>query len=265
MFVRRPSYPRLTNASKGGYLVEDAFHFQPEVDPLDHRFEASHMMILDRMPTATSDYSFQAVNDSAAFPAYSPQAPIYGNEVSQPSGYREFMRPQSIPLWPCNGVCPQPTNSPSGPICDHTTCNPPPDVGFLSRRFAENGNWIRARASAVASLAYKRRGCKSPQATVKRTAKLTEVLCYSLLVTNRHCGNDSWGVSYPQSTDKPRVWGGYPPISLPPRSDQGLGSHLHAPQGDIPRTFLEYQGHFDTNTTQVSFTARNTPSFRTSP
>ena len=49
----------------------------------------------------------------------------------------------------------------SPPSCDHTSCYPPADVGYLSRRFPENECWVRGRAAAVASLACRRRGCES--------------------------------------------------------------------------------------------------------
>ena len=48
------------------------------------------------------------------------------------------------------------------PSCDHTSCYPPTDVGYLSRRFPENDYWVRGRAAAVASLACRRRGSESP-------------------------------------------------------------------------------------------------------
>lgn len=63
------------------------------------------------------------------------------------------------------------------PSCDHTTCNPPLDVGFLSRRFEENGNWLRARAAAVAAQVHRRRGCKpKPPFTRPVAPKLTLLL-----------------------------------------------------------------------------------------
>jgi len=135
---------------------------------------------------------------AAVIPYHSPKAVnaiatsawgrVYGKEVSQPTGYWEFVRtPQSGPPRRSGRICPNPTylpprsNGNSGmnnlsplhaafehrqlplPSCDHTTCYPPPDVGFLSRRFTENGSWLRARASAVASLGCRRRGSKSFQ------------------------------------------------------------------------------------------------------
>ena len=45
-------------------------------------------------------------------------------------------------------------------ICDHVNCYPPNEVGFLTRRFEENGDWLRGRALAVSSLAFKRKGSK---------------------------------------------------------------------------------------------------------
>ena len=47
------------------------------------------------------------------------------------------------------------------PSCDHTNCHPPSNVGFLSRRFEENENWIRGRGRALASVPLKKRGSKS--------------------------------------------------------------------------------------------------------
>lgn len=45
--------------------------------------------------------------------------------------------------------------------CPHTSCSPPPDVGFLSRRFVENAKWEQARKDAVASFSYENCGCTS--------------------------------------------------------------------------------------------------------
>ena len=65
---------------------------------------------------------------------------------------------------------------PPPPSCDHTKCNPPLNVGFLSRRFEENETWNRARAAAVAAQVHRRRGCKSnPPLAQPVTPKLTWV------------------------------------------------------------------------------------------
>lgn len=146
------------------------FLTHPE-DPLDYRFGASHMLILDRLPAVTHNHAFQGVDDPAVIPGGSTKTPIYGNEASQSPRYWEHMQtPQSTTPGSSMGICPHPTHPPSGPnmnsqpsfhSCDHATCIPPPDVGFLSRRFVENEDWIRARAAAVASLAHRKRGCKS--------------------------------------------------------------------------------------------------------
>jgi hypothetical protein len=173
--------------------------------PLDYRFVASHMLILDNLPVVIPGRPAQAVSELLAILGGSAQNPIYGNEASQSSRYWEFMQtPQSIPPGQSSGVCPVPTYPPSRPnltsqpgnpvgvvsiesrvwspatishntqppppSCDHTNCNPPPNVGFLSRRFVENENWVRARACAVASLAHRRRGCKLLQTTVRPTS-----------------------------------------------------------------------------------------------
>jgi len=167
-------------------------------DLQDYRPETCHIMLLEKLPAFTTNNPFQGVSDPTSTPGCSVQIPIYGAEVSQSSRYWEFMQtPQLIPSGQSGGVCPCPTRLPPGPnatseprdrgplevastesngyrlpavpsqheqppvpSCDHINCNPPPDVGFLSRRFTENGNWIRARSLAVAGLAYKRRGCK---------------------------------------------------------------------------------------------------------
>jgi len=84
-----------------------------------------------------------------------PRGRADGDEVLQP-----MQSPQPIPSGQSNGVCLGPT------CCDHSNCKPPPDVGFLSRRFRENEDWIRARASAVASITHKRGGSKSLQKSV---------------------------------------------------------------------------------------------------
>lgn len=45
--------------------------------------------------------------------------------------------------------------------CPHISCPPPPNVGFLSRRFVENAKWERARKDAVTSFSYENCGCTS--------------------------------------------------------------------------------------------------------
>ena len=55
--------------------------------------------------------------------------------------------------------------------CCHTDCSPPPDVGVLSRRFAENAKWVKARKDAVASFSYESCGCTSSY-TVSRCPPL---------------------------------------------------------------------------------------------
>ena len=176
------------------------YGFLPHPEDLrDYRSETYHMVILEKLPAATTNHRFRGVTNHAATPSCLTQTPIYGNEVSQSVRYWECMQtPQLIPPEQSGGVCPCPTRLPSGPnatsephargpfevvstescgypfptvfsqhkqppvpSCDHTICSPPPDVGLLSRRFTENEVWIRARAFAVASLAYRRRGCKS--------------------------------------------------------------------------------------------------------
>ena len=167
--------------------MADAFHLQPEADPLDYRFSAPHMMLLDGLPRYFPN-PFQAV-DYPTTTGYSPENPIYGNEVQQ-----------SIPLGLSSGVCLWPTFPPSEHGCCHTSCSPPSDVESLSRRFTENEKWIQVRASAVASLAFRRGGCKSPYSAVRSTTELTDLSCYSLLRTDRNHGDDSRTFSYPQST-----------------------------------------------------------------
>lgn len=55
----------------------------------------------------------------------------------------------------------QRTTTPLTLTCPHTDCDPPSDVGYLSRRFRENMNWVLGRESAINSLADKRTGCES--------------------------------------------------------------------------------------------------------
>lgn len=114
---------------------------------------------------------------------------LYGHGVPQTPGHCEFVwNPQFVRVAQSCAVCPTPTSLPSlsslairkdgvhcpDPLpeadepnqlllltCDHTNCYPPSDVGHLSRRFPENENWVRARASAVASLPRMRGGSKS--------------------------------------------------------------------------------------------------------
>jgi len=160
--------------------------------------ESLHV-ILQTLQAVTTDHH-QVVTNHTATPGSAARTPIGVQEVSQSFRYRESTQtPQLISSWPIGGVCPCPTRVPAGPnaipaprtrgplevvvnnesqgyrfptvfsqhrqplvpSCDHTDCNPPPDVGFLSRRFTENGNWIRARAAAVASPRVKC-GCRSP-------------------------------------------------------------------------------------------------------
>ena len=180
--------------------------FAHHEDPLDYRFGAPHMLILDNLPADIPRFSSQTMNSPLGGLA---RNHIYANETSQSPRYWEFVQsPQPTYSGQSNGVCPNPTfipnltcqlelagiddrscppvkvyrnartiitlemdspfpfraavkqKRPQLPSCDHTTCNPPPDVGFLSRRFPENENWIRARASAVAFLAHRRSGSK---------------------------------------------------------------------------------------------------------
>jgi hypothetical protein len=111
---------------------------------------------------------------------------VYGYGVTQASGYRQPMQTlQPIRAGYSYVVCPTPTSPSSVPntttetngmhspyflctvdehnllrplTCDHTHCYPPSNVEFFSRRFLENGHWIQARASAVASLPRMTRG-----------------------------------------------------------------------------------------------------------
>lgn len=110
----------------------------------------------------------------------SPSDDSYGYRAQQTPVYRQFMQtPQFTHASQSFVVCPTPTSLPSVPdliigtngvhqppfhdrsqlpSCDHTNCYPPFDVEFLSRRFPENEHWIRARATAVASVPHRRRG-----------------------------------------------------------------------------------------------------------
>jgi hypothetical protein len=45
--------------------------------------------------------------------------------------------------------------------CDHADCNPPQNVGLLSRRFPENDRWIQARAVAVSTIPRIKTGSES--------------------------------------------------------------------------------------------------------
>ena len=214
----------LTDAFQGDYHMTDgdheglSFSELPALvgDPLDFRFGASHMLILDGLSVAVHYYPSQTVNGLTVLDGSS-RGPIHTNEISPYSRYWENLQnPQSLPPQQSNVVCPSPTHLPSRPnpvsqpgnhvemvsagsrhhppatiprhthpighsgmngprlllpaaecaeppppSCDHTTCYPPPDVGYLSRRFVENENWVRGRACAVASLVYRKRGCKS--------------------------------------------------------------------------------------------------------
>ena len=98
---------------------------------------------------------------------------VYGYGIPQAPRYQQFMpTPQSPHAGQFDTVCPTPTYSPSVfPLltCDHTNCYPPFDVKFLSRRFPENELWTRARALAVASLPFRRRGSESFETSSKAT------------------------------------------------------------------------------------------------
>lgn len=57
--------------------------------------------------------------------------------------------------------------------CRHDSCSPPLDVGFLSRRFAENTLWEEARKDAVASFGYENCGCTSSYLVSRRSSLYT--------------------------------------------------------------------------------------------
>ena len=119
--------------------MTDTFHFRPEVsrgalqrprpedlstygflphpeDLRDYRSETYHMVILEKLPAATTNHRFRAVTNHAATPGCSTQTPIYGNEVSQSVRYWERMQtPQLISPEQSGGICPCPTRLPSGP------------------------------------------------------------------------------------------------------------------------------------------------------
>lgn len=154
----------LANSPKDDYLMADGFSPKPDADadPLDYRFGAPHMMVLDKLPAVTTARTSQAAYESLMVHGSSAWEGIVGNELSQNTRYWGALQsPQSIPRRQGGEVCPDWIFFPSG--CDHRRCYPPPDVGFRSRRFEENQDWIRARACAVAFLAHRRRGSKSFQ------------------------------------------------------------------------------------------------------
>ena len=162
-------------------------------DPLD--YQAPHMLVLDQLPAVSPHHPPQTMNDFLATSGGPAQVPVHGNEVSQSSRYWEFLQsPQLAPPIQSSGDCPtilglepkatttnpprfarntQPIGNPRTSYhppprsCDHNNCKPPSDIAFLSRRFTENQNWVRARAAAVASLACKRTGCRSSQTIVR--------------------------------------------------------------------------------------------------
>ena len=162
-----------------------------------------------------------------------------GDEVPQP-----MQSPQSIPSGQSNGVCPSPTSLPfiandscwihadyeykwlPPPSCDHGNCKPP-DVGFLSRRFMENEDWIRARASAAASITHKRGGGKSLLKSVQpATTKLTAVLWCSLLITSRSHYDDPISLSSHRSLDHLGCLLGFLANLEPLHGIQDTGCHL---------------------------------------
>ena len=123
------------------HMTEDPFYLRPEVDedpqdgmgpgdlsisefsthlgdPMDYRFGAYHMVILDKLSaTVIPDHPFQAADDLLATLGGSSQDPIYGNVVLQSSRYWESLQStQSIPPGQSSGVCPRPTYLPSQPI-----------------------------------------------------------------------------------------------------------------------------------------------------
>ncbi|KAF9645653.1 hypothetical protein BDM02DRAFT_487408 [Thelephora ganbajun] len=120
---------------QGDYPMVDVFDIQPEVDsdpqpedrgisgfldpldsPLDYRFGASHMVILDNLPAEIPHYLSQEVDNILTVLLDSARDPIYGNEVSQSTRYWEFMgSPQSTHPEQSSGVCPRPTSLPSRP------------------------------------------------------------------------------------------------------------------------------------------------------
>ena len=167
-----------------------------DADPPDNLFEVPHMQSFNELPAVTPYDSSQAVNRPLAVHRNSYRDGIVGNEPSQSTIYWQSMRsPQSVAPRQCSGVCPNPTSLPSRPQpcdydamrsiescicplamashnsqsivdsemnnrplrprCDHR-CYPPPNVGFLSRRFEENEDWIRGRSLAVSLIVHRK-------------------------------------------------------------------------------------------------------------
>lgn len=120
-------------------------------------------LLLPRSMVLNSDF-LATPTPALAIPPDRPRSP---NACSFQNRTRKGKSPQTRvrrPVKPQSPSAKEPRCCPftsSGNItlpCSHTSCYPPPNVGLLSRRFAENEKWERARQDAVASFTYENCG-----------------------------------------------------------------------------------------------------------
>ncbi|KAF9789810.1 hypothetical protein BJ322DRAFT_558472 [Thelephora terrestris] len=144
-----------------------------------HVYTFQHMLDYVQPPTVVPNQLPQALN--SPFPSLA-QNHVFSFHVPPPRGRWQFTRNPRPVRFGHHGVCPTPTSLPSVPnltqasnyvemmmrngsfraaneynrplflSCDHANCNPPQNVGLLSRRFPENDRWIQARAVAVSTI-----------------------------------------------------------------------------------------------------------------
>lgn len=92
-------------------LSASEFPTRPE-DPLGY-YQASHMLILNKLPADIPNHSYQTMDGLVPNVGGSAEVTIYGNESSQTSRHWEYMG-NTRPIHPgqSSGVCPTPTSRP---------------------------------------------------------------------------------------------------------------------------------------------------------
>lgn len=152
-------------------------------------------LLLQRPMVPHSDF-LATPTPAVAIPPDRPRSP---NVCSSQNRTRKGKSPQTRvrrPVKPQSPSAKEPRCCPftsSGNIalpCSHASCYPPPNVGLLSRRFAENEKWERARQEAITSFTYENCGCKSAHLVVWFLVVHQPTLIFSLQTSDRNRMDD---------------------------------------------------------------------------
>lgn len=176
--------PQADEVPPYGEGLEHLLRPMPEYPP-DNYLGVPHAFDINQPPVAIPHQLSQGSHATVPSLSSARDHPYCYGLPPAPVNWEFMQTPQPAYLAQSRAVCPTPTSLPSVPSlitgtnggyypppfhpahghnqllplsCDHTGCYPPSDVPLLSRRFPENQLWIRARALAVASIPYRRRG-----------------------------------------------------------------------------------------------------------